>query len=146
MRSSTFAYAKKAISYYMPHCAASLDPIDMSGKPTKPQASSCQRFDHGGKKEWSKWEGCNHSCTALVEWKDFASLLVLCHIMFVTSPLMYVRLGIFSIQWQLIRQIDDVMMIKKITVSFNLQYPFTSWLKCVISVRCCVRHKLKNIK
>ncbi len=49
--------------------------------------------------------------------------------MFATSPLMLVMLGILSVQQQLIGCIDDMMKLKKSTVSFNLKYPFTLTIK-----------------
>ncbi len=49
--------------------------------------------------------------------------------MFATSPLMVAMLGILSVQWQLIGRIDGVMKLKKSTMSFNLQYPFSLMIK-----------------
>ncbi len=33
------------------------------------------------------------------KWEEFVSLLVLCNVMFATSPLMLVMIGILSVQW-----------------------------------------------
>ena len=127
MRSSTLAYAKKAISFYMPRRAASWDPINSSGNPTKSQAVNDLIL--GVKRYEVRGQGVNSHARRPVEWEEFVSLLVLCHIMFATSPLMLAMLGILSVQWQLIGRIGDMMKLEKSTMSFNLQYPFTLTIK-----------------
>ncbi len=106
-QSSTLAYAKKAISYFMPRRASSWDPITGIGNPTKSQTVNDVIL--GVKRYEVQGQGVNSHVQWPVEWEEFVLLLVLtCHL-YSTSPVLLVMVGVLTVQWQLIGRIDDVM-------------------------------------
>ncbi len=126
-RSSTLAYAKKAISYFMPRRASSWDPITGIGNPTKSQTVNDVIL--GVKRYEVRGQGVNSRARRPVEWEEFVLLLVLTRHLYSTSPVLLVMVGVLTVQWQLIGRIDDVMKLDKSTIKFNLQSPFTLMIK-----------------
>jgi len=125
-RSTTLHFMKKAISYFMPTQRA-WDDNEQRGNPTK--STAVNRMIQRVKFFEVRREAVGSKARRPMEWEEFIMMLVLIRHFYAGNPLLLVLAAVFTLQWQLIGRIDDVMQLNKSTLSHNLRYPYTLLVK-----------------
>ncbi|KAG1689228.1 hypothetical protein DVH05_002722 [Phytophthora capsici] len=122
-RSSTLAYAKKAISSFMPRVAVPWDPVRKEGNPTRSELvnkviKTVKRFE-------VRRQGVQSAARRPIEYDEFINLLDLVHSAEGKGTLPYVVSSVLTLQWHMITRIDDMMQLKFDSFSPNVQHPGT---------------------
>jgi hypothetical protein len=121
-RSSTLAFHKKAISFYMPRARMIWDEVRKEGNPTKSHAVN--ELIKEVEKHEVRGTGIESKACCPMEWDEFVSLLVAARTVFCTRPeVMTLVLAVMTLQWHFIGRIDDIMNLYTTTVSPNFRHP-----------------------
>nr|KAE8923624.1 hypothetical protein PF009_g26130 [Phytophthora fragariae] len=120
-RSSTLAYAKKAISCFVPRVAVQWDPIRKEGNPTRSELvnkviKTVKRFE-------VRRQGVQSAARRPIEYEEFVNLLTLVRAAQGKGALKYVVSSVLTLQWHMITRIDDMMQLKFESFSPNVQHP-----------------------
>ena len=127
-RSSTLAFQKKAISYFMPRQNMQWDDLAERGNPTR--STAVNKVILAIKKHEVRGTGVPTSARRAVEWQEYIDVLTATRHIFSSKPDAMIRLlAILTLQWHFIARIDDCMQLACTTVLYNYSAPFTLYIK-----------------
>lgn len=136
-RSSTVAFAKKAISFFMPNRLPTWNVDTMAGNPTK--SIEVNRLLKRIKRHEVRREGVASQAVRPLEPAEFESLID--HAMvYGDESLRYSLCGYYKFQFHMIARVDDVAQLMLENIRMNPAFPFTllcrvNWSKNVLEER-----------
>lgn len=136
-RSSTLAFAKKAISHFMPNRLPTWNVDTAAGNPTK--SVDVNNLIKRVKRHEVRREGVVTQAVRPLETVEFVSLIVQC-MKHRDATMRYALPAFFKLQCHMISRVDDVAQLELKNVKANMQFPFSllcqiNWSKNVLEER-----------